>query len=537
MLLYAIIFISGGAILALELLASRIMTPYFGVSLYIWTGILSITLVSLALGYWAGGKLAAHSGRGARAAARLTRLYALMPAVAGIATVGACLAYPFIYASLAGWSLVLGAFAASLLLLAVPLVATSAMNPLLVAILLQNEKNGRAADAGAGKVFFMSTLGSVAGVFATAFGLIPYVTNFAALLIVAAALAALSLTAALFASPRLEGRPIVAGVGAAALLLAAALLWKADSYTGRQGPFAYGGLRWHVEASYGSLFGTVKVLRSDPDAGSGRFIRMYFQDGLNQNSVDSNNQSMSFFTYALEGLARAYRPQMHGVLVLGLGAGIVPMRLAELGAPVEVVDIDPVARRVAQRFFGFDPSKAAAHQADARTFVRGCEGNYDVAVVDLFHGDGTPDHLVTREFFRDLRRCLAEGGVAVFNTFVDLTRPSSYAHFLATLQSELPYLAMYRPETAAAMHVNSFVVASAQPLPHPAKVTFDYVPPRHRDTLWHMLSAPVPLTPDLFAGGRVVTDAVNPAAHDFAQTQLIYRKSVVEGLPKEMFLN
>ena len=59
MLLYAIIFISGGAILALELLASRIMTPYFGVSLYIWTGILSITLVSLALGFWLGGKLAA----------------------------------------------------------------------------------------------------------------------------------------------------------------------------------------------------------------------------------------------------------------------------------------------------------------------------------------------------------------------------------------------------------------------------------------------------------------------------------------------
>ena len=50
-LLYAIIFVSGAAILALELLASRIMMPFFGVSLYIWTGILSITLVALALGY------------------------------------------------------------------------------------------------------------------------------------------------------------------------------------------------------------------------------------------------------------------------------------------------------------------------------------------------------------------------------------------------------------------------------------------------------------------------------------------------------
>ena len=58
MLLQTIIFISGAAILALELLASRIMTPYFGVSLYIWTGILSITLVALSVGYWTGGKLA-----------------------------------------------------------------------------------------------------------------------------------------------------------------------------------------------------------------------------------------------------------------------------------------------------------------------------------------------------------------------------------------------------------------------------------------------------------------------------------------------
>ena len=46
MMLKSIVFVTGGAILALELLASRIMTPYFGVSLYIWTGILSITLVA-----------------------------------------------------------------------------------------------------------------------------------------------------------------------------------------------------------------------------------------------------------------------------------------------------------------------------------------------------------------------------------------------------------------------------------------------------------------------------------------------------------
>src|SRR5688572_22171494 len=89
---FPIIFLTGAAILALELLASRIMTPYFGVSLYIWTGILSITLISLALGYWAGGKLARGRASQMPTLGRLAHLYVVMPAVGALATVVACLA-------------------------------------------------------------------------------------------------------------------------------------------------------------------------------------------------------------------------------------------------------------------------------------------------------------------------------------------------------------------------------------------------------------------------------------------------------------
>src|SRR6185369_9351601 len=100
-MLPTIIFVTGGAILALELLASRIMTPYFGVSLYIWSGILSITLVSLALGYWAGGKLAGGRHTHAPPSEKLGFLFALMPALAALAIVIACLAYPYLFYQLA----------------------------------------------------------------------------------------------------------------------------------------------------------------------------------------------------------------------------------------------------------------------------------------------------------------------------------------------------------------------------------------------------------------------------------------------------
>jgi spermidine synthase len=535
MLLYAVIFISGAAILALELLASRIMTPYFGVSLYIWTGILSITLVALALGYRLGGKLASRAVSAAPAA-RLLQLYALMPAIAAIAIVIACLVYPRAFVSFAATNLVLGAFSAGVVLLFVPLIATSAMNPLLVAILLHRKGGGSGADAGAGKVFFVSTIGSVAGVIVTAFLLIPYISNFSAVLIIALVLALLALALVALEREPLAGKRLVGATAIAACVFAAGLLWKADTYTGRQGPFAYSGGEWRLEASYQSLFGTVKVLRTTTPVSDPHFQRMYFQDGLTQNTADASGRSTAFYTYGLESLARAYRPDMRSALVLGLGAGIVPMALAKTGVQVDVVDIDPVAAVVARTYFGFDPARARTHEADARTFLRHCDKRYDVIVVDLFHGDGTPDYLITREFFRDLRTCLARGGVAVFNTFADLARPRPYAHLLVTLRAELPQLALHRPRGRGLL-INSFIVASAEPLRTPGRVTLAVLPTIYTDTLWDMLTAPVPLRPELFEDGQIISDAINPAAHDFAAMQMTYRRTVVQGAPPGLLVN
>ena len=135
-LLHAIIFSTGGAILALELLASRIMTPYFGVSIYIWTGILSITLIALAAGYWYGGRVT-HARR-KPSIERLAQWYLEQPALAGLAIVAACLVYPYAFHALANFDLVIGAFVACVVLLFLPLLTTSAMNPLLVAIMTQS---------------------------------------------------------------------------------------------------------------------------------------------------------------------------------------------------------------------------------------------------------------------------------------------------------------------------------------------------------------------------------------------------------------
>ena len=125
----ALIFITGAVTLSLEVLASRIMTPYFGVSLYIWAGILSITLIFLALGYQFGGWI---SQRRDQDGLQLTLLAA--PLWAALSIVGATAIYPVVFPLLSRINLILASFLGGTILLALPLVVLSAMNPLLIAL-------------------------------------------------------------------------------------------------------------------------------------------------------------------------------------------------------------------------------------------------------------------------------------------------------------------------------------------------------------------------------------------------------------------
>ena len=83
--------------------------------------------------------------------------------------------YPVVFPLLSNLNLILASFLGGIILLALPLIALSAMNPLLIALA---RDAGPAGDGGAGRVFFISTVGSVAGVVLTAFLMIPYPDQF-----------------------------------------------------------------------------------------------------------------------------------------------------------------------------------------------------------------------------------------------------------------------------------------------------------------------------------------------------------------------
>src|SRR3990172_1699053 len=53
-----IVFISGGTVMVVELLGARIIAPYLGSTIYVWTSVIGVILGALSLGYFLGGRLA-----------------------------------------------------------------------------------------------------------------------------------------------------------------------------------------------------------------------------------------------------------------------------------------------------------------------------------------------------------------------------------------------------------------------------------------------------------------------------------------------
>ncbi len=451
----ALIFFTGAVTLSLEVLASRIMTPYFGVSLYIWAGILSITLVFLALGYHFGGRVS----RG-RAQAALQMLLLIAPVMAALSLVLAALIYPLLFPPLSGLNLILASFLGGIILLAVPLVVLSAMNPLLIALA---RDECAAGDAGAGRVFFISTIGSVAGVVLTAFVMIPNLSNWSSVLWlgVLLSLATGGLTLGAGELPRRDRWRLLLLCGLAALLGGTLLAgqrayFKALAHTTPEGP------RYVVLGEYPSVFGNLKVVARQAGSGEEKPDILYLQDGIVQNHVSGAGDGLDH-TPDLLCLMKTYAPRAGHALVLGLGAGIVPQALKRQGWRVTVVEINPQSLKAAREFFGFDPTGMEIIEADARTLVRGRAQAFDLVVVDLFQGDGTPDYLLTLEFFRDLRTCLRPSGLMVMNAFFDPLNEAAYQRLLATLAGAFANLLESRPSSVDPVE-NAYILAAGHPL-------------------------------------------------------------------------
>lgn len=123
------------------------------------------------------------------------------------------------------------------------------------------------------------------------------------------------------------------------------------------------------------------------------------------------------------------------VLIIGLGGGTLSNMIHELypKAHIENVEIDPAVIKVARDYFNFiETDNVTAKVQDGRIFIKRAalkKQQFDWIILDAFNGDYIPEHLLTKEFFEEIKSVLAEGGIVAANTF---SSSKLYEHESAT---------------------------------------------------------------------------------------------------------
>ncbi len=390
-------FMTGAGIIMLELIGARLAGPIFGVSLYIWTALIAVTLTSLSVGYWLGGMLADRHPSpnvlfGLISAAGL--MIAVIPLVHGPVLVGAYEAFG------EAWRVRLGVLTGSFILLAPPLTLLGMVSPWVLRLALADL---RQAGRTAGVLYAVSTVGSVVGTILTGFFLIPDLGVRTSLWITTGVILAPAVI--WFLIGRQLGWLMTGGLGLMLLALA-------GESAARVGPL--GDSRETLVFNTEGRYGQVKVL--DRAYGNAT-LRMMLLDGTVQTSIWlESDQLVSSYSQVIERFLARHQPSAGRALLVGLGGGALLKPLLERGYEVDVVELDPTIVRAAQQFFGCDPATFNLIEEDGRAFLRATEHRYDAIVLDVFSGGSQPYHLFSREAFLDTARVLAPGGVLALNT-------------------------------------------------------------------------------------------------------------------------
>jgi spermidine synthase len=381
--IYLLVSVSGAAVLAIELLGTRVLGPFYGVSLFLWSALISVTLAALSAGYAAGGRCA-DSG------ASLGKLGAIL-AAAGVWL----LTIPWMRLLVLRFTEPLGlraaVLAASTVLFFPPLMLLGMVSPFAVKLRTRSlDEVGRSA----GNLYAISTVASVFAALLTGFLLIPAV-GVSKLLIFIGALLLLAAAFALFVQ-KSRGSVIAACILALAGATAPAIdVSKAPGDC--------------IVMRYESPYAEIMVIEY-LDA---RFLII---DGSIHTLVDAESR-MNLFQYVNVIDLAGYCFDVPGSLCLiGLGGGSVARNFAEKGWTVDAVEIDPVVVRFAFEYFGLDSTDARIYEMDGRRFLRESSEMYDIIVFDAFGGGNIPFQLVTQEAFQLASSRLRPGGILVLNT-------------------------------------------------------------------------------------------------------------------------
>lgn len=398
-------FLCGAFVMVLEMIGARVLAPHVGTSAIVWTSLIGVVLACLALGAWLGGRFA-----DARVSSRgLAGI--LLGAAVGCALTA--LGHQFMGRQITAWvgNLYAAAVLGAIAIFALPAFFFGMVTPYIIRLRLASVDT---AGATVGRLYALSTTGSILGTFLGGFILVSFFSSSSILWFLSGAMVVLSLI-------NVPQKPMPR----VALLILLAVLGAQDRYHAawvaeRGGPMI-------VESPYNCINITEGV---DTRRGSARVRLMSTNPGYLQSGMLIDDPDELYFEYTrFYALSSRYVPDAGNALMLGGGGYSIPKWLLSerhgfTGLPrVDVVELDPAMTAVAARVFGLpnDPRLGIYHE-DARAFLNGLSRQYDLVFVDVFNSHyAIPFQMTTEEAMAAMRRAVAPGGALLMNVISALT--------------------------------------------------------------------------------------------------------------------
>jgi predicted membrane-bound spermidine synthase len=400
-----LVFVVGTGSLGAEIAAVRLLAPYFGASTIVWANTIGIVLVALSVGYWLGGRLAdRHPNMRALCLVALSAavLLALVPFVADPLLDVAVDALDEISA---------GAFVGSLLavlvLVAIPVLLLGTVSPWAIRLAVQSVEE---AGTVAGRLYALSTAGSLLGTLVSALVLIPLVGTRRTFLIFALAIAIVAVWGL-----RPVRRWALAPAAIAALIALPVGTLKADTEGGgrviheAETEYQYARVIEYPDRSRTLELNEGQaehsVCEAECDAGPG--------GPGDPSSVLTGNVWDGHLVLQFAGRDEAPRR----VAILGNAAGTTSRAYEEFfpRTRVDGVEIDAELSEIGREYFDMNNPRLHLYHEDARPFLRRIDARYDVISVDAYRQPYIPFYLTTVEFFETVRDRLTPGGVLIVN--------------------------------------------------------------------------------------------------------------------------
>jgi spermidine synthase len=469
----AIIFITGFVTMAFEIAGSRVLGPYFGSSVFVWTSLIGIIMGSLSAGYWLGGFLSTRtSGFGVlMIILSVAAFFILITATANIYILDRVVKYVP--------GLRLQTVVSSVILFGPASIGFGMVLPLGVKLSIRNVTS---SGGMVGNLYALSTVGSILGTFAAGFLLVP-AFGFSNILYVLSLLLIVSGFTVMLV--RTEVLPAVVN-GIVLLLVVFFWLRALDNH------------KDYIDTD--TVYNRVIVYETK-DVNTGRPIRMLRVNDENSSAMFlDGDHDLVFEVLKYYRLIGHFVPDFRSALMIGGSGYAFPKDYLERypQATLDVVEIDPGLTAIARKYFNLKPHpKLRIYHEDGRTFLNSNEKIYDAVLMDAYKSMITiPYQLTTVEAVQKIHDALSPQGVVMANIISTLNPENNHflqaevATYRSVFQSVLLFAVQYPdPSEAEKKYFQNFMLVGIK---SGAGVSLSSLDPELNSYLQHLYLLEVP---------------------------------------------